>query len=238
MNLSHVLFVFSIFVAQSISYFHPTSLLKGKANFNRGRNNNQQHKDSSSWMYLRGGQANEFNTQLDSDSDSDSDSNSPDKKAILMKSHQESLELYHRFRSCKDGFIMKQLNSALDILYDALRLYGPQQLFSSFNGGKDAVVIMHLLRAVTAKYSDEQGIIYRPNLVYFAIKDEFPEVLAHIDESEEMYCLNLTRYDTAISQGLSEHITRSGNGKGVAFVLGTRKGDPNCGNQQHFAPSR
>lgn len=225
MKFGHVLFIFSIIVTSSVSFLHITS--KGKTShsikkIHQIKGGKQESINSSSELH------NSINKH---------DDNQPDEESI-RKAHEESLELYNRFRSCKDGFIIKHLNTALDILYDALRLYGPQQLFSSFNGGKDAVVIMHLLRAVTARYSDEMGTIYRPNLVYFAIQDEFPEVLEHIDESEEMHCLNLTRYDTAISQGLSEHIKASGSDKGVAFVLGTRKGDPNCGNQQHFAPSR
>ena len=72
----------------------------------------------------------------------------------LKISQQDSLNLYHRLRACDDGYIAAKVNSALDILFDALRLYGPDQLFSSYNGGKDAVVIMHLLRAITAKYSE------------------------------------------------------------------------------------
>lgn len=67
--------------------------------------------------------------------------------------HETSLSLYDKLRECKDGYISSRVNSALDILYDALRLYGPDQVFSSYNGGKDAVVIMHLLRAAVAKYS-------------------------------------------------------------------------------------
>lgn len=125
---------------------------------------------------------------------------SVDEENRIINAHQSSLELYNKFRSFKDGYIANHLNSALDVLYDALRLYGPKQLFSSFNGGKDAVVIMHLLRAATAKYSQDTGAIHRPQFVYFAIKDEFPEVIEHINECEELYCLDLVRYDSGISQ--------------------------------------
>lgn len=118
----------------------------------------------------------------------------------LLEAHQQSLELYNRLRSCKDGFIHNQVKSALDILYDSLRLFGPDQVFSSYNGGKDAVVVMHLLRAATAKYSADHGTIVRPNFVYFAIEDEFPEIMEYIRESEELYQLNLQRYDCGISK--------------------------------------
>jgi 3'-phosphoadenosine 5'-phosphosulfate sulfotransferase (PAPS reductase)/FAD synthetase len=64
----------------------------------------------------------------------------------------------------------KPLNSALDILSDALRLYGSEQLFASYNGGKDAVVVLHLLRAVAAKRTSETGVFCNPEQIYFAVK--------------------------------------------------------------------
>lgn len=151
--------------------------------------------------------------------------------------HNNSLLLYYKMRECQDSYISSYLNKALDILSDALRLYGPNQLFSSYNGGKDAVVIMHLLRAATAKYSEDKGKIYRPKLIYFTAPDEFPEVNDFINESEKQYYLDLKRYDNGISKGLAEQINQLGEGSTPAFVLGTRKGDPNCGNQQSFSPS-
>jgi hypothetical protein len=71
--------------------------------------------------------------------------------------HKESLQFYHSLRDYKDSYISSQINSALDTLLDALRLFGPSHVFSSYNGGKDADVIMHLLRAAIAKYSDDHG---------------------------------------------------------------------------------
>lgn len=151
--------------------------------------------------------------------------------------HHEALELYEQLRNCSDTYISSQVHSALNTLSDALRLYGPHQLFSSFNGGKDAVVIMHLLRAVTAKYSQEKGEIFRPNFIYFKVENEFPEILEYIGECERRYHMNLKRYDAGIKDGLREHIQSLGPNAVPAFVLGTRKGDPNCGEQQTFSPS-
>jgi len=96
---------------------------------------------------------------------------------------------------------------------------------------------MHLLRAVTAKYSEDKGVIYRPRLIYFTSPEEFPEVNTFINDTEKQYCLNLKRYDNGISKGLAEQIKLLGDGRTPAFVLGTRKGDPNCGNQEAFSPS-
>lgn len=113
----------------------------------------------------------------------------------------DSLAFYNALRSCKDGYIADHVNSALDTLSDALRLYGPDLLLSSYNGGKDADVIMHLLRAVTAKYSnDHGGVECRPRLVYFAIEDEFDEVIQHIEYTKQLYNLNITQYNCGIVQ--------------------------------------
>eukprot|EP01041_Mallomonas_annulata_P003375 gene3375-6692_t len=92
-----------------------------------------------------------------------------------IKEFRESLQLYHSFKNCNDSIIGKDLQLSLTIIADALRLYGPINLFSSFNGGKDAVVVMHLFRAAIAKYSVDHGIIYQPQFIYFAIQDEFDE---------------------------------------------------------------
>ena len=157
----------------------------------------------------------------------------------IVRAHEDSLRLYHAMNECEDGYIAQKLQSAMEILGDAIRLYGPEQLFSSYNGGKDAVVIMHILRAVVAKYSADNGKIYRPQFIYFAIEDEFPEVLSHIDETTRECALHLTKYDCNIKIGLQMHVEKMEAAGLVtpAFALGTRKADPNCGTQEAFSPS-
>ena len=111
---------------------------------------------------------------------------------------QNGLQFYEALRNCKDNYISKQINQALNVLGDAFRLYGSDRVFSSYNGGKDADVIMHLLRAVCAKYQLDHNTPCAPKLIYFAIDDEFPEVLSHIEKNEERYSLNIVRYDSGI----------------------------------------
>ena len=218
-NVGYVLFIFGMFVTRGFPLFKLNKLpflkIRGGIKDNSSKSDFKSVSSKSSLSSSISPENNVYHASKSFTSEQ------------LLKAHQESLDLYHRFRSTKDHYIASQLNSALDILTDALRLYGPNQLFSSYNGGKDAVVIMHLLRAVTAKYSADKGEIYQPQFVYFAIKDEFPEVVEHIKESEEQFCLALTRYNCSISQGLVEHIKKSTCSPG--FILGTRQSDPNCG---------
>lgn len=198
----------------------------------------------------------------------------------IQQYHIDSLAFYHAMRNCKDAYISKHVNKALDVLTDAVRLYGTRNLLSSYNGGKDADVVMHLLRAVAAKFEHDSGVECRPKLVYFAIEDEFPDVVDHIELTKRLYDLDIVQYDCGIiqvsvhinadvlllllfevlnhskqcsnvplqrtnQQGLKQHVESMNESSAStselaapAFILGTRKGDPNCGDQETFAPSR
>lgn len=156
---------------------------------------------------------------------------------VCQRHHAKALSFYKELRNCQDAYIRDVINGALDALDDALRLYGSSQLLSSYNGGKDADVVMHLLRAAIAKHSQDNNTIYVPKLVYFSVSDEFPEVLEHIEYSERLFDLQLKRYSCGIIDGIKQH-AEANKGSAPAFVLGTRHGDPNCGTQGIFAPSR
>lgn len=115
-----------------------------------------------------------------------------------QRHHDKSLELYEKLFNCNDSYINKHITKALSSLSDALRLYGPEQVLSSYNGGKDADVTMHLLRAAVAKYSRDKGVIYSPKLIYFAVDDDFEEVLEHISNTENLFDLEVQRYHCGI----------------------------------------
>jgi hypothetical protein len=59
---------------------------------------------------------------------------------------------------------------------------------------------MHLLRAVAAKLEHDSGVKHRPKHVYFAVEDEFPEVIEHLEFSRKTYDLDVVRYDCGIVQ--------------------------------------
>jgi Phosphoadenosine phosphosulfate reductase family len=172
---SHVLFAMSILSARFFSF----ALIKSRTLWST----NKKAFNAATVTTLRGGASSEAPINVE--------------KAD-QKFHLDALALYEKLRSCNDGYIAAPVNSALDILMDALRLYGPKQLFASYNGGKDAVVVLHLLRAATAKYSQDIGKVCKPKLIYFAIDDEFPEVVDHINDSEKMYELDLERCEVGI----------------------------------------
>lgn len=177
--------------------------------------------------------------------------------------YMDSWELYQRFLESSDNYLDHPIRTALTSLDHAFRLYGPQSVVCSFNGGKDAVVILHLLRAAMAAYyhqrqqtqqEQEQPSsentknvpILRPRVVYFDHKDEFPEILEFVNATVQEFDLDMVAFaqDTKFQDGLKVLVDNNvvaGSDDAVvlpmAFVLGTRLTDPNAVGQQPFAPS-
>lgn len=164
----------------------------------------------------------------------------------------ESLELYRQLTSCDDSYVHPGIKVALNTLDHAYRLYGPSSVICSFNGGKDAVVILHLVRAAHAKYyndtlaatGDKQMKIVRPRVVYFNHPDEFPEVIEFLQKSVVNYDLDMVAFEDGVkfADGLkilvdNNFLPGTNTTFPMAFVLGTRSSDPNAVGQDHFAPS-
>jgi len=165
-----------------------------------------------------------------------------------QEQYESSLELYHRLMDCADSYVSPKIKDALHCLDQAYRLYGPRSVICSYNGGKDAVVILHLVRAAHAKYCADNGddVPTRPRMIYFEHQDEFPEVLSLLRETVQEYDLDMIAFGNGckFSDGLKilvENNNPWGGTEGksfpMAFVLGTRDSDPNAGSQGQFAPS-
>lgn len=135
---------------------------------------------------------------------------------------QSGLALYERIKSCTDPYISPVLTSAIHDLEMAYRLYGPFCMVGSYNGGKDAVVIFHLMRAVHAHYCHEMQqqhdamesningeenrssssfMIPRPRVIYFQHPDEFPEVLDLLQDTVALYDLDMLAFKEGASFG-------------------------------------
>ncbi|KAG7363694.1 molybdopterin-binding domain containing protein [Nitzschia inconspicua] len=121
-----------------------------------------------------------------------------------------SLQLYNDLMNCTDSYVSPAIQSALNTLDHAYRLYGPQSVVCSFNGGKDAVVILHLLRAAHAKYYNTTTTTtstttknptrpVRPRAVYFNNNDEFQEVVDFLHDSVQRYDLDMIAFEHGVS---------------------------------------
>jgi len=174
-----------------------------------------------------------------------------DRPSWSENQYRESLELYEQLTSCSDSYVSPGIQSALETLDHAYRLYGPESVICSFNGGKDAVVILHLVRAVHAKYYNATGTTpIRPRAVYFNNHDEFSEVTAFLEDSVSTYDLDMVAFEHGVGFAAGLNILVEHNFVGgstttntnrltlpMAFVLGTRDSDPNAAGQDRFCPS-
>ena len=168
--------------------------------------------------------------------------------------YDEALALYDKFVSCSDSYVAPGIREALNALDHAYRLYGPHSVICSFNGGKDAVVILQLMRAAhahyyrqqqqTSKISKASSVPVRPRALYFEHADEFPQVLTYLQSCVRDCDLDFVAFEKGIkfNQGLEVLVhsnlpPESSVVFPMAFVLGTRAGDPNAGDQGYFAPS-
>lgn len=153
-------------------------------------------------------------------------------------SQAEDLALYERMQAVvtdDTAPLSRELKQGLDVLGQALRLYGEDTLVAAFNGGKDAVVVLHLLRAALAHHRQEHASAARMRVIFFQQRDEFPEVNAFLGSTAERYDLEVVSYeDMGFAEGIAKCIEDHGS---RAFVLGTREGDPNAAGQELFEPS-
>jgi len=169
-----------------------------------------------------------------------------DRSTWSQDQYDESLRLYERLMSCKDSYISPGIQSALNTLDHAYRLYGPNSVICSFNGGKDAVVIFHLVRAIHAKYYNSTGETpIRPRSVYFNNDNEFSEVTSFLEDSVDKYDLDMVAFEHGVGFAAGLDILVKNNfiqessetALPMAFVLGTRESDPNAKGQDSFCPS-
>ncbi|KAJ1477160.1 hypothetical protein T484DRAFT_1631648 [Baffinella frigidus] len=125
---------------------------------------------------------------------------------------------------------------AMEVLDGALRMWGPEELALSFNGGKDAVVLLHLVRAAVAgtPWGREAGARSCVRCVYFE-EDTFDLVKLFIAEMEASYSLNIERFEGGDLKTGCRHFVEQGC---KAFILGTRRSDPHGKTQAcSFSPS-
>lgn len=169
------------------------------------------------------------------------------------EAYLSSLELYQKLMGCEDSYIYPFIQDALHSLHHAYRLYGPENIIGSFNGGKDAAVILELMRAAHANYYHSLEDIavepIRPRVIYFNNELEFPQVYDFVTCTVDRYDLDMIAFEEGISfvEGLTMlvennyppqmRVDSKSKPFPMGFVLGTRTSDPNAGKQSIFAPS-
>lgn len=109
-----------------------------------------------------------------------------------------------------------------------LDTFDADQIFLSFNGGKDCTVLLHLVSELYAKRCPGQRLLS----LYIQPAEPFDEIEAFVHECAETYRTDVTviRGDTksALEQMCKQKPTLK------ACIMGSRRTDPFCGTLQAF----
>ena len=137
--------------------------------------------------------------------------------------------------------IADDVNVSLQIVDDVLRLYSPERIALSFNGGKDATVVFHLTRVVFAQRYHGRNDAPRIRAVFFEESDpseQFPQVLQFVQRWERRHCrwVELARVSGGIFRGLQRYLSEC-QPQVQCFFMGTRRTDPGGCEQEHLSPS-
>eukprot|EP00392_Amoebophrya_sp_AT5.2_P001495 g1497.t1 len=133
-----------------------------------------------------------------------------------------------------------KLSASLATIADAYRLFGLRRMYCSFNGGKEATLLLYLMMIAleqmrrSGALSEEQ---FGELAVHFVSQDEFPEILRFVEETRAVHQFRLDRVHTGWRDGIAQLVDRH-PGQLICFALGTRRSDPNAGsNPERFEPS-
>ena len=123
-------------------------------------------------------------------------------EAIARKEREEKEEkkLHAETVGVSDS-MMKKCKEAMDTIQAALRLYEPKEMAISFNGGKDATVLLHLVMAGIASMNERWESMEELACVYFEDEECFEEVEEFIRQCQEQFHLRIIRLKTGYKDG-------------------------------------
>jgi len=169
-------------------------------------------------------------------------------KAVSETLDAIELELVNEFslneqtvKLLKETKLHLRVCNSLRVIRDALKRYRISELSIAFNGGKDNMLLLHLISVylTSSRISAETGSIENFNAIYFMHKEEFTEVQQFVESISKSYKLNvITIFPNPLSnenyfkQGLNYLSQNYQNIK--AIFLGTRVSDPYAENLTEF----
>jgi FAD synthetase len=146
--------------------------------------------------------------------------------------HENTMEKVEQLlNKTEDVKFKDNLKQALDIVEECFTRYGSEEVSVCYNGGKDCIVMLHLVHAVhQRKFAGK-----RLNSLYIREPNTFQEVDIFITESILKYNLENKTISKPMKAALKQLLDED---KAVqATVLGTRDGDPGAEYQDAFSPT-
>ncbi|XP_057338166.1 uncharacterized protein LOC130676155 [Microplitis mediator] len=126
----------------------------------------------------------------------------------------------------ESGKNQSHINYSLLILEQCLDTYQVDEIFLSFNGGKDCTVMLHL----TAALFKLRGL--SPLLCLYVTDDPFPEMDEFVDKATHYYDIKLIRKKKPIKSAVESLLEE--NEKLKATLMGIRKDDPGSESLEPF----
>lgn len=139
--------------------------------------------------------------------------------------------------------LCRRLNKAVEVIENTLRLYLPSNgtnaeddghIFISFNGGKDATVVLHLLHYVLYKQHRLHLLGPTIKVIYFDDPHQFPAIEQFIKDSLHSLQVEPVTFKCSFKEGV-ERAKETYNLQAV--LMGVRLGDPYTDDAEHFHPS-
>ncbi|CAL7943682.1 unnamed protein product [Xylocopa violacea] len=146
-----------------------------------------------------------------------------------IRNLENGFSTYHARMVFKDAENQVHIKYALDILQQCYKTYKPEEIFISFNGGKDCTVVLHLAACV-AKLQNISTL-----LCLYVTAEPFPEVDLFVEKAAQYYNLELIKKKSPMRTALTSLLNEKLNIK--ASLMGMRKGDPGSENVDAFTPT-
>jgi len=123
------------------------------------------------------------------------------------------------------------VGDSLKILDECFTKYSPESVSVCFNGGKDCIVMLHLVHAYLQKHFPES----RLKSFYISEVKTFPEVDSYMASCITAYRLRNCEYLAPMKEALAKMMEEDTSIE--ATVLGSRKGDPGSQYLSSFSPT-
>ncbi|XP_031370204.1 FAD synthase-like isoform X2 [Apis dorsata] len=146
-----------------------------------------------------------------------------------IRNLKDGFSYYQAERVLKDAENEVHIKYAVDILQQCYKMYKPEEIFISFNGGKDCTVVLHLAACIT-KLQNISSL-----LCLYVIAEPFPEVDSFVEKAVQYYDLELIKKKYPMRLALCSLLNERTNIK--ASLMGMRKGDPGSENLEAFTPT-
>ncbi|XP_015368637.1 PREDICTED: FAD synthase-like isoform X2 [Diuraphis noxia] len=133
-----------------------------------------------------------------------------------------------RFQTHTNLPLGRCIKEAIQVIKESIDKFTFKNIFLSFNGGKDCVVLLYLFQAVL----EELKLNGQIKAVYFQSDDQFSEEEDYVQSTVNRFNLDLTVIKGELKSGLSDFLKE--NPQFCASIIGTRQSDTGSTKLQFF----